>query len=449
MIGYTTDDISPIMEKITDSTATSLTCADVSAWDETGVVENDGFKIGENTHTVIMDVSSQAGIDIKVYGQTVESPTTVTIRPNLDTGTVEWDNSGGGTHTQDLDEVTTEPTAGDGNYITSGTDQEDDIFDTETVAMGGGGKVVASITLWCYGKRSGLLINALCDIKVGSAWLGVKYPISEFDNAYHWRSVTWDTLSISQTDLDDLQVKFTALRVFGTEDVYVDLFYLNITYGVYAPLNKYMAREFKGAYCMEPLKAVCKLEGYHWYEDYINNRIVMIKPANFPDSGITLTEADYGHDWVYEDECNQVKSFFVFGKSEDAIFAKAVDNTVEGYISKQLIDESITNVADAQDIADTQLALLNSKRPSIKLPLKGVYADLQVGVLVSLTLARPTVAEALYPIRKIERSKFGGEIKTIIYCGLGESTIGEKIAKHIRDNAFRSHKSLTDRLISP
>ena len=200
---------------------------------------------------------------------------------------------------------------------------------------------------------------------------------------------------------------------------------------------------------MEALKAVCKLEDYHWYEDYINNKIVMLKLTDFVDSTVDLTQADYEDTWEYTDECNQIKSFFVFGKSEDEIFAKAVDESVAGYASKQFIDESITNVADAQAIADARLAKLKIKRPSIKLPLHVDNVLLQLGITVGVTLARPTVAEVDYPIRMIERKKVGTIIKTIIYCGMGESPWYEELARTIRDNAERSHKSLTDRLISP
>ncbi|GAG85908.1 unnamed protein product, partial [marine sediment metagenome] len=192
-----------------------------------------------------------------------------------------------------------------------------------------------------------------------------------------------------------------------------------------------------------------KLEGAMWYEDFINDRIMVVKPANLVDSGVDLTEADYD-DCEYEDDCNQVRAFFVFGKSEDKIFAKAVDETVSGYKTEKLIDESITNVADAQDIADAQLALVNSKRPSIRLPLNADNAALQLGTTVDVTFARPTIAKTAYPIRKIERSKFGiTGIQTVLYLGFGESTFEEDAAKAIRDNAFRSHKSQTDRLISP
>jgi len=264
-----------------------------------------------------------------------------------------------------------------------------------------------------------------------------------------WHSILFEDLIMTQDDVNGLLVRYTAPATIPLATNVILYEADIIVYELYSVFNKYMAREFRGNYCMEPLKAVCKLEGAYWYEDYINDRIMVVKPADLVDSTVDLTEADYD-DWKYEDDCNQVKSFFVFGKSEDSIVAKAIDETVNSYISKHLIDEAITNVADAQEIADAQLALVNSKRPSIRLPLKADDVALQLGTTVDVTFARPTIAKAAYPIRKLERKRYGNTaIELIIWVGLGESTLGENITKFIRDNMFRSHKSLTDRLISP
>ena len=305
---------------------------------------------------------------------------------------------------------------------------------------------VSKVVVWILGQQQNELDDFFVDLNLGG-WQGAETVRCNYAG-YVWTSVTFDGLNGSQLDLDGLQVKYTAPAAnVDFDDVMIGATYCVIYYYQYG-FTKYMAREFKGAYCMEALKAVCKLEGVHWYEDYINNKIVLINISNFVDSTVDLTQADYEDTWEYTDECNQVKSFLVFGKAEDEIFAKAIDESVPGYISKQLIDESITNIADAQEIADTRLAALKTKRPSIKLPLHVDNVLLQLGTTVGVTLARPTVAEADYPIRMIERKKVGIIIKTIIYCGLGESPWNEELARTIRDNAERSHKALTDRLIS-
>ncbi|KKL67330.1 hypothetical protein LCGC14_2136070, partial [marine sediment metagenome] len=79
----------------------------------------------------------------------------------------------------------------------------------------------------------------------------------------------------------------------------------------------------------------------------------------------------------------------------------------------------------------------------------GIQTNLGVGKTVTLTMVRPTVDEDDYPIRMIERTKFGiSEIKTIIYCGLGHSTWGENQADIINKAMYLAHKAHTDRLVS-
>ena len=439
IVGYTTAfDVGPVMETITENTATALTCKDVSAWDEMGVVENDGLKIGQNSRVVIQDIGSQSGLHISRVDNYGNSGATSNTYPNADTTTIEWTTTGGN-HYGELDD------ANDATYVDTAVDAEEDIYDFRDINLRGG--YVSSLKIYYRQK---------CDV-IDREVLGISYSI---DGGTSWSSVlntdltvawvtinkTWSGLEIY--DMSDFQVKLLYTQIFAGSAAYVSELYVVFTING-SSFDKYIARKFRGSYCMEPLRAICKIEGSHWYEDYINNQIVVVKPADFVDSTVDLTEANYAQNWEYEDDCNQIRSFFVFGKSEDEIFAKAEDISVEGYLSKQLIDETITNVADAQEVADAQLALLKTKQPSIKITLDGINADLQLGTTVGLTMARPTVAEVDYPIRMIERSRFGGGIKTIIYCGLGKSTPQEQLANIIRENAFRSHKGLTNRLISP
>jgi len=440
-VGYSSYDVSPIMEAITENTATAITCTDVPAWDETGVVDEDGFKVGQNTRAVIQDIANHSGLDIARidnFGNTTLSRNVYAIG---DGGTVDWDTTGGN-HFGELDD------ANDATYVSTDANQEEEEYTFDDINLRGG--YVTQIQIKARCKRTaheGQTLYFYHSEDGGSSYSAAEDTSTNIGVAWGWQTLTWSGLELY--DLADFQVKMkNSVFIFGGT-VYCSELYVIFTISG-SSFSKYIARRFKGAYCMEPLEAVRKLEGAHWWEDYINNRIVIAKLADFVDSTVDLTEADYDHDWEYEDACNQVKSFLVFGNSDDEIFAEAVDESIEGYISKQLIDESITNVADAQEIADAQLALLKTKRPSIKLPLKVDNVLLQLGTTVHVTLARPTVTQVLYPIRKLERSKKGiNSIKLVIYCGLGESSIEEDISKIIRDNAFRSHKSLTDRLISP
>lgn len=224
-----------------------------------------------------------------------------------------------------------------------------------------------------------------------------------------------------------------------------------------ANLQKYMARIFKGNYCIEPLKSICISEGAEWFEDHNRDCVTVRKKANFTDSGITLDQTDYEDDWEFEDQCNEYKYVYVWGKSSYNnvtqttynIFAQAISSTATGMRSHQIIDDNIATVPEAQDIADEQLALLESKRPSIRIPLNGVNYALQLGTYVNVTMARPTVGAADYKIRMIQRKKRGKTgVQTIVYCGFGETEWDEKIIKAINKNHAIGHKSLITHLSS-
>lgn len=213
-------------------------------------------------------------------------------------------------------------------------------------------------------------------------------------------------------------------------------------------LSKYISRHYKGTSCMEALNSVCALEGLFWFEDYENNIVVISKEDDFEDSGVDLTQSDYDVDWRYEDHCNNYFKIKVFGNASYNIQAAAPDLTVDSLMTKQIIDESIMTIPDAQEVADTQLAIWKTKRPSIYLKLHGTNAALMAGKTVGITMARPTVAAADYVIRRLERYREGEHIKTKIYAGLGSTPEEERLANNILKGIFGAHKAHTDRLIS-
>jgi len=281
---------------------------------------------------------------------------------------------------------------------------------------------------------------------------GYSDPVSmSFDNTFGWQSQVWDNLVMDYNGLNACKVKIKAFAAYGAADEnHVSQVYVVVTYVPYA-FQKYMARVFKGQHCIEPLKAVCNLEGAEWMEDYPNNRIKLVKKANFVDSGVSLTQSNYDHDWEYEDLCNEVKYVYVWGKTTatENVFAKAVSTVANGEDSKQIVDNDILSNTEAQEIANTQLALFEVKRPSIRIPLDGVNAAIQLGTYVNVTMARPTVGAADYKIRMIQRFKRGiTGIKTIIYCGFGETDWDEKIQKEIDRLGLETHKSLINKLTS-
>lgn len=285
--------------------------------------------------------------------------------------------------------------------------------------------------------------------------LPIMKPITDSDTS--WAAcatvANWQQMGIT-VDVDAFQIGENTNQII--QDI-MGQAGLSFEIVVPASFTKYMARKFKGRHCIEALKAVLDLEGADWIEDYINNKIIIIKPADYIDSTVSLTQANYEHEWEFEDQCNQVKYIYVWGKTSineisqatTNIFAKAVSKTATGENSKQIIDDNIMTQPEAQDIADTQLALLETKRPSIRIPLDGVNILLQLGTYVNLTMARPTVVAADYNMRMIHRFKRGKTgIKTVIYCGMGETDWDEKLIKEIQKLQLETHRALTDRLES-
>ena len=218
-----------------------------------------------------------------------------------------------------------------------------------------------------------------------------------------------------------------------------------------ASFTKYSARWFKGTTCLDALKSIILLEGAYWYEDFTYDRIVIVKPADFEDSGVDLTQASYDHNWSYTDDGNNYKKVDIFGKASLLIYAFARDERATNTSPKVkiIVDETITTNSDAQDIADAQLVIYKDKRPSIKLMLKGVNSAIIAGKEVTITMVRPAVAEANYVVRSVVREKFGIlDYRTTVLAGLGESSWDEHLLDSINKISHIAHKAHTDRLTS-
>jgi hypothetical protein len=214
--------------------------------------------------------------------------------------------------------------------------------------------------------------------------------------------------------------------------------------------TKYMARWLRGVYCLDALQNLCDLEGFHWWEDYTYDRIVVSAETDFVDSGVDLTNSDYLYEWEIHDEPNAVSKVHVYGNAALRIYAFAEDIDGTSPIEKMYIDDKILTKPDAQEIADEMLAELSTKRKQIKIPLQGVNSSLGVGLDVHLTMTNPTIAQTLYPISKIERNKGGyvstDDIWTTIYCGLGSTTWDEKMLDRIERAHYQSRRNASDRL---
>ena len=215
--------------------------------------------------------------------------------------------------------------------------------------------------------------------------------------------------------------------------------------------TKYMAQQFKGNFGLQILKKVCLLEGWHWWVDFtdgIFGTILVGHLDDLEDSGIDLTQADYDYDWKYDDDSNYFSKIIVYGNAAYRIQQTATSQSIASPKTKTFYEETITTNAEALEVAEKQLEEWSVKHPSIKLVLKGVNAAIKVGTKITLTMVRPTVAEADYPVRMVERERLGhGDIKTTIYAGMGHTTLEEKLGDRINAIMYLAQKSHADRLV--
>ena len=454
---YYSYDIVPVMRHITgsgsDGDGDYVEVASVEFWDEMDLtVDEDTFQIGQNTNKIIQDISTFSKLVFNVISTETQT-TTGYIVPDGFGGTEEWSGGAAELNWNRIDEYP--DVDGDGALVSVDQDGDGsiDIYEFETLLEV---EEVTGIEVFVYSKRQDTAgIGISFDINLGG-WQGAD-TIIPADGAYSWQSVSWAGLTGTPLEFEALQLKMTAPAIGGGGFMFVETIYIKVIYKKQSYWTKYMAREFKGKHCIDVLRAILLLEGGEWMADYSNNQIKLIKQADFEDSGITLDQTDYSPDWEFEDQCNQIKYVYVWGKrSIDSVTktilnikASAFDPSVEGENSVQIIDDTIWTNAEAQEIADTQLALLKDKRPSIRIPLNGVQADLEMGTYVNITMARPTIGAADYPIRMIQRKRRGKTgIETIIYVGFGETDWDEKIIKAINLVTSLAQKSLSDQLTS-
>lgn len=449
IVRHHAEDVLPIMYSITDNAETTITCSEVANWQLMGITDDsDRFYIGQNTRKIIDDIAQFSGVAIEIIDP--GTPRTETVEPDTDVD-CNWQSTAGvGEHHASII---------DDNDVTrifaqTGDESKVEAFglDTETLKPY---EYISQIKIYTRGD-----VNTSTSYRpiLNYYWDGEWETLSTVElpvGSIGWTSNTVTGLWGSQSDLDNFQIRYISCANFGASgECCIRKVYVEAT--VITPnFHKYLAREFKGCHCIDPLKAVCKLEGAIWVEDHINEKIKVLKPNDFESSGVSLTTGGV-IDWEFEDPSNAVREVHVWGNSHNEVYANAKDPSINSLKSEQIIDERIMTNADAQGVADDRLALHKIKRPSIRIPLSGTNPLLVLGTYVNITFTRPTIAAANYNIRMIERVKFGKTgIQTILHCGLGEARSGvkevreigiEKIEGEIRLAADLAHKSMTDKL---
>jgi len=442
-IEYHADDVGAIMLPITSNAASTITATGAD-WDNLGVDEDDGFKIGENSRQILDDIITKAGLTLNLI-QGTTAPTESTVNPNADSDDDNWEDTTGGDTEGDLyDEINDYSVAPDADYITITAANG-----TCKVECGLGGfnqtVIVTGIKVYARAKYVGAGSELL---KIGYECTGgSNSTLIAFQPAGAWTEYTYEKtgLTYSYEDVVDMKITLQNFDITGGANN-VSAAKIVYTYTI-SNFNKYDARDFKGSFCIGALKKINQLEGAHWAEDHELEIITIAKPDDFIDSTVDLTEADYDFDWEFEDKCNSINSVRVFGNAALRIDALSTAGDINSPIHQQIIDEGIAAYSNALKVAEAEVALLATKNPSIKLKLVGVQTDLKVGTEVHVTFERPTIAQALYPIRMIERIKFGGDIQTTIWCGLGQTSADEKIANAIIKASFMAHDAHQARII--
>jgi len=262
-------------------------------------------------------------------------------------------------------------------------------------------------------------------------------------------SIDWDGSGVSDggaSDGDIFRIGENTIKILN--DVSNEC---GIPFNILSTGSKYIAQQFKGTHGIDILRKVCLLEGWHWREEYTAEpfgAIVISHLDDCVDSAVDLTQADYGYDWKYDDDTDFFSKVIVYGAAAYNVNFTAYDDSINSPKTKIVFEETINTHGEAKEVAETQLAEWKVKHPSIKLSLNGVNTAIKVGTEITLTMARPEVLEANYPIRMIEREKFGGGIKTTIYAGMGHSKLEEKLADRVNKIMYLAKKAHTDRLVS-
>ena len=177
-------------------------------------------QIGFDTLTTSFHFPSQV--------QEAQAVTSAIIRPDGDSTPLDC-TSTGGTHSTEIDEVVTQPTNGDnadniacGNIIDDQFTMDNSITDVDTVT---------DVQVWTYG------IGSKNGKNLGVQLLCTSCSIAEQNistaNSDGWTSTTFSGLSLTQSQLDSLEIKLGGNSGGTTQTVHT--MYADVTYNEFVP----------------------------------------------------------------------------------------------------------------------------------------------------------------------------------------------------------------------
>jgi len=155
---------------------------------------------------------------------------TAIIRPTADV-TNEWTSPADpGNHHNYIDDVVVVPNAGDGAFIGANKDDDGDIevFDMDNDTQDVDGNSISTIVIYVRAReQGGTTTNIIVNVNLGG-WLANRYLNPTL--SWEWYPLAWGSLNCDQTDLDNLQIKFTAGTIVDPQFQEIDVAYCVITY---------------------------------------------------------------------------------------------------------------------------------------------------------------------------------------------------------------------------
>ncbi|MCH7883221.1 hypothetical protein IIA95_02300 [Patescibacteria group bacterium] len=149
---------------------------------------------------------------------------TAVIRPDGDFS-VNWTSTPSGTNFTTIDEVVTQPTAGDDtDFIRSATNNQVDEFDMGTISNV---DTATQVQVWAYAKadtNDDLGINIVID---GTPQTRQDIGLT---TGFTWVSATFSSLSLTQTQVDGLRVQLVEAKAGPLDAVEVATMYADVTF---------------------------------------------------------------------------------------------------------------------------------------------------------------------------------------------------------------------------
>ncbi|MBW6441700.1 hypothetical protein K0B04_02200 [Patescibacteria group bacterium] len=146
------------------------------------------------------------------------------IRPDGDTTTIQW-TSTAATHYTEIDEAVVQPTAGTTtDYVNNGGTATN----LDRYTMGTISSVIQAtqVVVWVYGYSTKNNSSTSVDLYYNGS-LQNQGSVT-FGTSYSWQSVTFTGLTLSQSDIDSLEIEITGDA--GGRTYYVATLYADVTY---------------------------------------------------------------------------------------------------------------------------------------------------------------------------------------------------------------------------